>query len=106
MIYKIFRADEYTDFIIDGQSEGSEDDKRDGFIHFSTLAQLPGTLAKHYADEDELYLLSVNEAGLSDLRWEVSRGDALFPHFYGILTKDHVNDVHELNGHDLPKGLK
>ncbi len=106
MIYKIFRSDEYTDFVIDGRTEGSQDDKRDGFIHFSTFAQLPGTLAKHYVDEDELFLLSVNEAKLGqNLKWEESRGGALFPHLYGTLERDMVEDVHELDGHKLPKGL-
>ncbi len=106
MIYKIFREDEYTDFVIDGRSKGSEDDQRDGFIHFSTLEQLPGTLAKHYADEDALYLLAVNPADLKNLRWEESRGGALFPHLYDELTREMVQDVHELNGHNLPKGLQ
>lgn len=105
MIYKIFRADEYTDFVIDGQSHGSADDQRDGFIHLSKFDQVAGTLAKHFTGEDELFLLMIDDAQLSNLKWEESRGGALFPHLYAPLTRDAVLDVFELDGHKLPKGL-
>ncbi len=105
MIYKIFRETEYTDFVIDGQSKGSPDDQRDGFIHFSTLKQLPGTLAKHFEGEDELFLLMVNSAELKNLKWEASRGGEDFPHLYDLLRREDVIEVFDLNGHQLPKGL-
>ena len=63
------------------------DDKRDGFIHFSARDQVRGTLEKHFAGRADLVILTVDVARLPEgaLKWEVSRGDALFPHLYGDL---------------------
>lgn len=105
MIYKIFREAEYTDFIIDGKTQGSADDIRDGFIHFSTAPQLAGTLAEHFSDEDDLFLLMVNPAELANLKWEQSRNGQDFPHLYDVLKRENVLEVFELHGHQLPKGL-
>jgi uncharacterized protein (DUF952 family) len=71
---------------------GSADDKRDGFIHFSTREQLPGTLAKHYAGQDDLVLLAVETKLLgAALKWEHARGrNADFPHLYAPLLKSHI----------------
>lgn len=66
-----------------GQSAGAPVDLADGFVHFSTAAQLPTTLAKHFAGEDGLTLLACEAETLEDsLRWEPSRGGDLFPHLY------------------------
>lgn len=59
-------------------------DAKDGYIHFSTVAQLTETLRLHFAGQGSLVLLAVRSADLgSDLVWEPSRGGALFPHLYG-----------------------
>jgi uncharacterized protein (DUF952 family) len=65
---------------------GSPVDERDGFIHFSTAAQLSETAAKHFAGQSDLVLVAV-DSGVFDgaLRWEVSRGGDLFPHLYAPL---------------------
>ena len=69
-----------------GVFRGSEIDRRDGFIHFSTAAQAVETAAKHFAGQRDLLLLYVDTATLGDkLKWEPSRGGALFPHLYGDL---------------------
>lgn len=69
-----------------GRYAGSADDARDGFIHFSGAAQLRESVAKHRAGQDGLVLLAVDAAALGDaLKWEPSRGGALFPHLYGDL---------------------
>lgn len=61
-------------------------DQQDGFLHFSTAAQLPETLRLHFAGQADLVLLAVRVADLGNaLRWEPSRGGALFPHLYGPL---------------------
>ena len=61
-------------------------DRRDGFIHLSAADQLEGTLAKHFAREDGLVLLALDPARLGPhLKWEASRGGALFPHLYAPL---------------------
>ena len=90
-IFKILRPAEWQAFDAAHRFEGSTDDIRDGFIHFSTLAQLSGTLSKHYAGEPEIEILRVASAPLGDaLRWEPSRQGALFPHLYRPLLLDEV----------------
>jgi uncharacterized protein (DUF952 family) len=65
---------------------GSPADLRDGFIHFSTAAQLAGTAARHFAGQADLLLVAVDAAALpAALKWEPSRGGELFPHLYAAL---------------------
>ncbi|WP_199258954.1 DUF952 domain-containing protein [Paracoccus binzhouensis] len=90
LAYKIFRDPEYQAFLRDGCSAGAPVDLADGYIHLSTAAQLPGTLAKHFAGESGLHLLAVETEGLNCLRWEASRGGDLFPHLYRELRADDV----------------
>jgi uncharacterized protein (DUF952 family) len=69
-----------------GAFDGSVDDKRDGFIHLSTAAQARETAAKHFTARTGLVLAAVQVAQLgANLKWEPSRGGALFPHVYGAL---------------------
>ncbi len=83
-----------------GRYEGSADDRRDGFIHFSARAQLVESVAKHRAGQSGLVLLSVDPAALGEaLKWEPSRGGALFPHLYGTLPVGAVR-----RADDLPLG--
>ncbi len=61
-------------------------DVADGYIHFSTGAQARETAAKHFAGQDDLLLVAVDDAALGPaLTYEPSRGGALFPHLYGHL---------------------
>jgi uncharacterized protein (DUF952 family) len=85
-IYKIcdqasWRAAEHA-----GSYLGSDADTRDGFIHFSTAAQLAETAARHFAGQTGLMLIAVEGDALGTaLKWERSRGGALFPHLYAAL---------------------
>lgn len=99
-IYKIMAANEWAAAKAAGAYEGSAHDLRDGFIHFSTAAQAAETAAKHFADQGGLVLLAIDAGGLGDaLKWEPSRGGALFPHLYGALP------VHAVTrADDLPLG--
>ena len=64
----------------------AEVDLEDGFIHFSTAAQAPETAARHFAGQADLLLIAVEADALgSALRYEVSRGGALFPHLHAPL---------------------
>lgn len=65
--------------------EGSAVDLSDGYIHLSTIEQLNGTAARHYAGQSGLLLLTVDLAQVEGVVWEPSRGGALFPHIYGPL---------------------
>lgn len=85
-IYKILRTDEWTALQADGQTPGAPVDIADGFVHFSTAEQVTETAAKHFAGADGLWLLAVDPAPLGGaLKWEPSRGGALFPHLYRAL---------------------
>jgi len=86
-IYKVLRPAEWAELQETGHFAGSPDDLRDRFIHLSTEAQLPGTLQKHFAGQTDLIVLVLDPAELgAALRWEESRGGALFPHLYRDLT--------------------
>jgi uncharacterized protein (DUF952 family) len=85
-IYRIVPADVWQHAETMGTFAGTEHDLRDGFIHFSAASQVAETAARHYAGLANLLLVAVNVATLGDaLRWEPSRGGALFPHLYGSL---------------------
>ena len=88
LIYKVFRAAEWAELDAAGQTDGAPVDRADGFIHFSTAEQLHGTLQRHFGGETGLWLLAVDAgAAAPDLRWEPSRGGALFPHLYRPLAR-------------------
>ena len=91
LLYKIFRADEMSAFLDAKETRGAPIDRDDGYVHLSAADQLSGTLAKHFAGEDNLTLLAIEADTLGDdLKWEVSRGNALFPHLYRLLRVDDV----------------
>jgi len=91
LIYKIFRADEWTAFKQSGETAGAPIDLSDGYIHFSTAEQAAETAAKHFAGETGLMLLALEAEALGDaLKWEPSRGGALFPHLYRTLRSADV----------------
>jgi uncharacterized protein (DUF952 family) len=85
-IYKICDRTAWEEAETAGLFAGSPADGRDGFIHFSTAAQLPATAAKHFAGQSDLILVAVDGDALGDaLKWEPSRGGELFPHLYAAL---------------------
>jgi len=93
-IYKICPATLWRDAERLGKFPSSEVDRRDGFIHFSTAEQVTETAAKHFAGQRDLVLLQVDATKLgARLKWEPSRGGALFPHLYGDLDPAAVTKV-------------
>jgi uncharacterized protein (DUF952 family) len=91
MIYHMCRAEEWATATKTGTYRGSSQDLADGFIHFSTAAQIEASAAKHRAGQDDLVLIAVAPAALgAALKWEASRGGALFPHLYGVLPLERV----------------
>lgn len=110
MIYKILRAEEWAALQAQGETAGAPIDIADGYVHFSTAAQVRETAARHFAEIDGLMLVAYDEDTLSgDLRWEPSRGGALFPHLYGPLRHADVIWARPLpltqNGHAFPDDL-
>ena len=91
LIYKIFRAPEWAVLERDGETAGAPIDVADGYIHFSTAGQVAGTAGKHFSGVDDLMLAALDPDALGDdLRWEPSRGGALFPHLYRKLLRADV----------------
>ena len=96
-IYHMCRREEWDAAEARGVYRGSSQDRADGFIHFSTAGQLEGSAAKHRAGQDGLVLLVVDSGKLGGaLKWEESRGGALFPHLYGELPVSAVTAIHTL----------
>jgi uncharacterized protein (DUF952 family) len=86
LIYKILPRAEWEAACEAGAFLGSGIDVKDGFIHFSAPGQWRETLEKHFAGQADLVLVAVDAEALGeDLKWEVSRGGALFPHLYAPL---------------------
>jgi beta-hydroxylase len=84
--FKILTALQWARFEADGRFEGSPVDRADGFIHLSTADQVEGTIERHFAGQAGLVLAEVDLGALGDaVRWEKSRGGALFPHVHGVL---------------------
>ena len=84
--FKILTADQWAQFQADGIFHGAPVDLADGYIHLSTADQLQKTLDKHFSGQSGLIIAEVDLSALGDtIKWEVSRGGALFPHIYGPL---------------------
>ncbi len=91
LIYKIFRTPEWRALVEAGETQGAPIDLADGYIHFSTAEQAAETAAKHFAGVDGLMLAALEADKLGDdLKWEPSRGGALFPHLYRTLRLEDV----------------
>ncbi|CUJ90048.1 hypothetical protein PH7735_01181 [Shimia thalassica] len=110
LIFKIFRADEWAALRAKGETAGAPVDIADGFVHFSTADQAAETAAKHFSGEENLFLLGLEADELGDaLKWEPSRGGALFPHLYRTLRLEDVAWAQPLpledGTHQFPAGL-
>ena len=94
--YKILTPTQWAQFQAEGIFHGAPVDLADGYIHLSTRDQLQGTLAKHFAQATGLVIAEVDLAQLGEtVKWEVSRGNALFPHIYGPLPMAAVLGVQQ-----------
>jgi uncharacterized protein (DUF952 family) len=86
VIYKILTTAEWEAAVAAGEFGGSAADLADGYVHLSGADQVVDTAARYFAGQRGLTLLAVDPDALGDaLRWEPSRGGALFPHLYAPL---------------------
>lgn len=91
LIYKIVPKSLWREAEAARVFTGAPVDITDGFIHFSTASQARETAAKHFAGQDNLLIAAIDGGKLGPaLRYEPSRGGALFPHLYGPLSLDNV----------------
>jgi uncharacterized protein (DUF952 family) len=91
LIFKIFRRPEWNHLRDTGETAGAPIDLADGYVHFSTAAQVATTAALYFADQSDLVLVTVETDSLGDaLKWDASRGGDLFPHLY---RKMQMSDV-------------
>jgi len=111
LIYHVCRADEWRAAEASGAYPGSSQDQADGFIHFSDADQVAASVAKHRAGQSGLMILEVDDQKLGPaLKWEPSRGGALFPHLYKPLPVAAVSRAADLplgaaGRHVFPWGL-
>src|SRR5271169_1395576 len=97
MIYHMCPAEAWEEAVATGRYDGTADDRRDGFLHFSTADQIAESARRHRAGQAGLVLIAVESATLGDrLKWERSRGGALFPHLYGPLSPNEAARVEPL----------
>lgn len=97
VIYKIAGRQEWAAAEAAGRFDGAAVDLADGYIHFSTAGQVAETAARHFAGRDDLVLVAVDTAAIAAaLKYEPSRGGALFPHLYGPLPLTAVRAVNAL----------
>jgi uncharacterized protein (DUF952 family) len=88
--YKVLTAEQMLDLEADC-FRGAPIDLADGYIHLSTSQQLTETVDKHFAGQDNLHVAAIDLDALGDtVKWEESRGGALFPHIYGALPLEVV----------------
>ncbi len=97
MIYKIVPRSIWEDAERAGEFAGAGIDLQDGYIHFSTSEQAQETADKHYVGQNDLLLVAVDETQFDEeMKWEPSRGGALFPHLYGVLKIEQATSVTEI----------
>ena len=110
-IYHVCRKSEWEATTRAGRYAGSTQDRADGFIHFSDAAQVAASVAKHRPGQEGLVIVEVDAGAVgAGLKWEVSRGGALFPHVYGGLEIAAATRVADLplgpdGRHVFPWGL-
>ena len=90
LIYKIFRGPEWADMQAKGETAGAPIDLADGFVHLSGPDTVAQTAELYFADLDDLVLVAIEADGMDGLKWEASRGGALFPHLFRHLRMDDV----------------
>ncbi len=98
VIYKLVDAEDWQVATVDGAYAGSAVDLRDGYVHMSTADQLGETARRHFCGLSDLLKVTIGTAALAALpdealRWEPSRGGALFPHLYAPLPLSAVQSI-------------
>jgi uncharacterized protein (DUF952 family) len=96
LLYHMAHRPEWEAAQAEGVYRGSPDDRRDGFMHFSTAEQVAESARRHRAGQTDLLLIAVTEDSVGPWRWETARSGALFPHLYAALPIGAAAAIHEL----------
>ena len=100
-VYRVFRKKELKEFRIKNLFRGNELDIDSGFIHLSTNQQIKETIKKYFKKEN-VYIVKFKVSDLEDsLRWEKSRNDEIFPHYYGTLKSSLIIKITSKNNNEL-----
>lgn len=107
-VFKILTGSQWALWRALGITLGSADDRRDGFIHFSSVQQTTGTLSKHFSTHGMVWIVRAEASRMgAALKWEPSRSGQLFPHLYGAFSCTMASGewpVRQVSGvWDLPK---
>ncbi|WP_203291807.1 DUF952 domain-containing protein [Maricaulis parjimensis] len=110
--FRLATPERWATAMAEGRFAGDPHDVADGFIHLSAADQVEGTLVKHYNDHARLLLVEIDLEALGDtVKWEVSRGGALFPHVYGDIPSSAVRGMRHVRRNEdgdwiLPSDLE
>jgi len=85
LVYKIISAEGWRQARLAGVFTGAPIDLTDGYIHLSSDSQVEETAKRHFSGQKDLLLVAFEADALKNLKWEPSRGGALFPHVYGTI---------------------
>jgi uncharacterized protein (DUF952 family) len=111
LVYKVCSKDQWKEAVRVGFFSGSAVDAKDGFIHLSTKEQLKETVLKHFKGQENLLIICFSVSKIEDkLKWEISRNEELFPHYYGNLETNKAEEIYNLslnaNGiHEFPENF-
>jgi uncharacterized protein (DUF952 family) len=98
LVYKICSKNEWNNAVIKKFYTGSDVDNKDGFLHLSTKEQLKETVLKHFKGQENLLIICFNVTEIEDkLKWEISRNEELFPHYYGNLETSKAEEIYNLS---------
>lgn len=112
LVYKIASAASFAPARLSGHYDGMPIDATDGYMHFSTAAQLSETLRLHFRGQSDLVIFAVRTADLPELIWEPARNGQLFPHLYGgplpidAIAWEAPTAVDADGQCDLPEGIR
>lgn len=97
-IYKVLTPAQWAKFQDQGQFMGSPVDLADGFVHMSCASQLKETMDKWYADQQRVFILQIESSQIeADLKYEVSRGGAEFPHLFAAFPLTAVGKIWDVS---------
>ncbi len=103
-VFKVVGREEWAAAEREGIFHGAAIDLKDGYIHLSDADQLLKTVSLYFADRDDLVLVALDAEAFPAMKWEPSRGGALFPHLYAALPLDSVAWTKLFSSRD-PQGL-